>query len=980
MYDGTTPYIVDVTAEDFDHGDTVYGTGDSITTTFSGPTDRGAKSGGKAFVDRLFRFDPTLGADYCGAWVDSRQFVVRALDTVGGELNVCNHDGCEPFEQSNVTVVGSLRNTGSTSPVAVSSAHIAGASGNAAPAVRSFEVSDPDHLDYVFSDGDEITVTFDRATDLGAVEARRRRVDALFSFNIPLGEDYSGQWVDDSVFAITITDTRYDLPLINQTTVTPRVPIRAANGTSVPANATRLVLQGNFGRARRPRLTRFISSRKRRNLGLMPGPPLYSLLFDEPTNRTCSFCYSNDSFYHAVATRPWSYEAAKAAVDEIVTFSVLLGHSYSGEWADATAFEVTIIESLVNTSNGETPTVSRTTANVTGAALLFDRAGRLPASTNEIATLEGNPAELIGPNTDILPLPVLPRVAHFLLVDGGDGGLREDGTFGANATLLLIFNATAHDVVGDVWRHGFISTNVSSAFPGGVWTLADERDPYSGVFEDAEGLQFSEPIGDVYEGTWITRKRLRITVLQPGAHRPKLNQTAVRTVIGGRPTPTAYLSSNIGSAIPPVLLSAMAADPDAQDLVYGSGDTVAISLDRSTDRGGGDRAGNREYVDRLFDFSQTLAYDYSGEWVDGPNGVLDADATFRITILRATCPGCTPMPGVATVKPKDTAFIRTRAASSPRASAPSPPLKGDYGKTRGVKLVSFVADDFDNGDDVYGSGDTLTVVFDLATDRGGVDEKASSVNIEDMLEFSHSLGTDVLSQWRDDSTLVVTVISPTGAADVLVGKTTARPRREVRNKGCCASYTRGSCLLGTACCCYNATDDMPVLLAGDFGNLLPPAVESFVGDDPDDGDAQYGRSDMLLVRFDMATNRGRGDPFGGKAWVATCCGSRCRLAMITAASGLKRTALSAYRSCSRHRRDRTSPKLTSHAVLSRVSLLIHRRRLTGRRATTTWHLLRCSTCRRLTGGRPSWQRAAMASTSTATARSPTSKTARALPA
>ena len=73
--------------------------------------------------------------------------------------------------------------------------------------------------------------------------------------------------------------------------------------------------------------------------------------------------------------------------------------------------------------------------------------------------------------------------------------------------------------------------------------------------------------------------------------------------------------------------------------------------------------------------------------------------------------------------------------------------------------------------------------------------------------------------------------------------------------------------MGTACCCYNATDDMPVLLAGDFGNLLPPAVESFVGDDPDDGDAQYGRSDMLLVRFDMATNRGRGDPFGGKAWV-----------------------------------------------------------------------------------------------------------------
>ena len=64
------------------------------------------------------------------------------------------------------------------------------------------------------------------------------------------------------------------------------------------------------------------------------------------------------------------------------------------------------------------------------------------------------------------------------------------------------------------------------------------------------------------------------------------------------------------------------------------------------------------------------------------------------------------------------------------------------------------------GDDVFGSGDTLTITFDLATDRGGTDEKATSVSVEDMLEFSDSLGTDVLSQWRDDSTLVVTVISP----------------------------------------------------------------------------------------------------------------------------------------------------------------------------------------------------------------------------
>lgn len=267
---------------------------------------------------------------------------------------------------------------------------------------------------------------------------------------------------------------------------------------------------------------------------------------------------------------------------------------------------------------------------------------------------------------------------------------------------------------------------------------------------------------------------------------------------------------------------------------------------------------------QLFSFTQPLAYDYSGEWLPG---LLDTDSVFRITLLQATCPGCTPMAGIATVKPTDTAYIRTRAASSPRAFAPSPPLDGDYGKTRGPQIVSFVADDFDNGDDVYGSGDTLTVTFDLASDRGGTDVKATSVNVEDMLLFSHSLGENALSQWSDDSTLVITIISPAGADDVLVGKTTVRPQRQVRNKGCCEAYTREGCQRGFACCCYNATDLAPVPLSGDFGNLQPPAISSFVGDDPDDGDAQYGASDVLVVSFDMATDRGKGDPFGGKSWV-----------------------------------------------------------------------------------------------------------------
>ena len=631
-----------------------------------------------------------------------------------------------------------------------------------------------------------------------------------------------------------------------------------------------MTLQGHFGRARRPRLTSFSSRRLRRNLGAIPGPVLYTLTFDELTNRTCSYCFGNDSSYAATATSPWSFDAAKSAVDELFAFSVLLGNAYSGEWADASTFEVTIIDALVNATYGEMPVVGRTTANFTGLAALYNAPGRLPASTNELATLFGDPYELSADQAHTKTLPVLPHVAAFHLLDAGDGGLSLDGSFGVNATLLLTFNTTAHDVVGEQWRHEWVHENISYAFPGGEWHLAGEGDdPYDGVYSDADGLRFSTPLGERYRGEWLSREQLLVRVLElpkgGASSAPRVGELTVEIAFAGRTTPSATLQTQIGASVPPALVSATADDPDLLDYVYSSGDTVSIAFDRSTDRGGGTSSGNKAFVDALFAFTQPLAYDYSGEW--GGSGLLDEDSVFKITILQATCPGCTPMPSIATVKPKDTAFIRTRAASSPRAYAPSPPLTGDYGKTFGPRIISFVADDFDNGDDVYGSGDTLTVVFDLATDRGGTDIKATSVDVTEMLSFSHSLGEDVLSQWRDDSTLVITIISGQGADDVLVGKTAVRPQRQVRNKGCCAAFTREGCALGLVCCCYNATDIEAVTLSGDFGNRAQPAIASFVGDDPDDGDAKYGAEDVLLVSFDMATDRGKGDPFGGKEWV-----------------------------------------------------------------------------------------------------------------
>ena len=142
---------------------------------------------------------------------------------------------------------------------------------------------------------------------------------------------------------------------------------------------------------------------------------------------------------------------------------MLLGASYYGEWADLSTFELTVTQPLYNMSEGDTPTVGVTTANLTCLPALYDRSGRMPASCNELVTLHGEPAELMGPGTDAEPTTLLPHVASFVLVDGGDGGVRPDGSFGANATLLLTFNASAH--AGRDVRHG---TPMRDRYPGAL--------------------------------------------------------------------------------------------------------------------------------------------------------------------------------------------------------------------------------------------------------------------------------------------------------------------------------------------------------------------------------------------------------------------------------------------------------------------------------------------------------------------------------
>lgn len=78
VYDPRTPRIAAATVEDTDNADDVWSAGDFIKLTFDMPTDLAAARGDRAFVDRLFRIEPPIGADYSGEWRTDRLFRIQA--------------------------------------------------------------------------------------------------------------------------------------------------------------------------------------------------------------------------------------------------------------------------------------------------------------------------------------------------------------------------------------------------------------------------------------------------------------------------------------------------------------------------------------------------------------------------------------------------------------------------------------------------------------------------------------------------------------------------------------------------------------------------------------------------------------------------------------------------------------------------------------------------------------------------------------
>ena len=754
---------------------------------------------------------------------------------------------------SALQVEGLLRNAPRTSPIAHGALTMSGKAGVTAPTIVRAVLSDPDNADSVLSPGDTLTIAFDMETnrasdagdgggvggiDLATLAGDRTLVDALFSFSHSLGTRYHGKWLDASAFEVTMVDTSgatLPVDLLSSASVAVIGDIKDIGVRSRWCKAVS-PLSGSAGTQAAPRIETFSAS----TWDLQDvGWSRYDVLrvhMDLPTNRG-------------------GREGGKAFVDTLLSFSHALGDDYSGTWLDESVFVVTILDP---TGAGAGPPVGG--GGATGGGALVSVAGRLynaPRTSRE----SGSAMRLS--SGDFGRSGQTPQLSAFYARDVDNA----NASYDAGDQLVVQFDMGVNR--GACLRTAISVDNLpicAQRRSGGVSYVdsllsvsATIGANYSGVWEDASTFVVTvvEPLPDAEHAPRPFDTLLRIP---PSAAITNIAETAPPLVFG--PTLLGVAERVEVLPVPPRLVDAVAFDFANEHLMPARGDTIALRFDVPIDQAKGlynEYAGVVSCVEHydgstpctsawqaqlhlLFDFFQDgqawrplappFFLEYSTGWLDA--------STFILTVINGTNP---KQPGIVAKEWDETETVgadtRTRVAVKPNIQfqslscppkylgtpyclAPTglsqpdmvdgvpyeaPSLRGDFGRTTGPKIVGFSADDPDNGDSVFGSGDKLTITFDTRTNRGathdnfgrvaatvvsggqasavpyplGVSELAGTALVDALFAFSHALGASYSGEWHDDSTFVVTSVDAAGSDPLRVcGRVGQRDRAAER--------------------------------------------------------------------------------------------------------------------------------------------------------------------------------------------------------
>ena len=274
----------------------------------------------------------------------------------------------------------------------------------------------------------------------------------------------------------------------------------------------------------------------------------------------------------------------------------------------------------------------------------------------------------------------------------------------------------------------------------------------------------SVSMGKNYVGSWSSPTTLVLTFVDTfgndspfiGSLQIQINEESLIKSDDSLSLPSVGTSSilmgDFGTPSGPSITSIVASDPNLLSPTSGFSNedqiTLRFSEDTNNDAGTG---WTQTQIDSAFSFFvgqntvASIGADYSGVW--------EKPRTFVITIHDVT--GGDPVLGGLKIQTIPSGLAIFNSAENSKASdSTSSALKGTWGAGIGPVITSFVADDPDGGDGVYGIGDTLTITFDELTNTFDFDISSafSFVDIEDNL-----LTLNLSYEWIDPLTLKFTV-------------------------------------------------------------------------------------------------------------------------------------------------------------------------------------------------------------------------------
>lgn len=789
------PRIVAFTADDPDNFDEVYSAGDTLTLVTDIATDGllppRAPSGDRTFVDELFAFSHSLGAEYSGEWSDASTFVIHIIDVGGAgtptmsgpcqQMNLSLAELPEDYCTFNRLVLARPPpplppGSSGTPPPPPSrpafafayvewpppifaffnaSAELAGSAGrtqttreptalvgsfgrSAPPALLAFTAADIDNANHTFSEGDTLSLVFDMRTNMAAtLEAY-----GLLSPCPPPELAGCKAYVDTLLEFSSSLGIDYSGGWQDESTLV----VTALDTTD----------------AAPPRI----------------GLTQVTVLFGEHniTNEHGSSVGCMDT-----ATLGGSFGSARpprllsVTIDDVDNGDEVYGY------CDTITFAF------------DMPT---------------DKAHRESIDVYDLFYF-ANPVSTLTPECDV---PYAGECPVYDIVNGL-GYTSSWSADGSEYTLQLECPVPAGTPAA--------AAGNNYAAPAAPPYLVGNRTTPCGAGETCNGLG-SPQQWEAYE--------IRVGRLQLGVTRVRLRadvQNSARTL--RQP----LLSGEFGSITAPMITNYTASNFENADSIYGQSDLLTIIFDKPTDKAGGERYGLKSYVDGLFSFSEgDPADDYSGEWRD--------DSTFVVGLIDPT----DIIPSVAGRVPFSTrpahlevatagslgppmlpgALIQNRGVSSDRIASSSVivPVSGDFGEVASPTLTGFDARDLDNGDAILSEGDQLVLTFSVATDRGGATRTfypsdaanvASQSDIDRLFSFSSSVGEEYTGLWVDERTFIITIVNATGG-DAFVGATLATVRDElgglIFNAAGNSAAAQGSRHLG-----------------GSFGELSAPSISTF---------------------------------------------------------------------------------------------------------------------------------------------------------